>query len=50
MAKYRGVYKRGGIWWYRYPDFSGKMVRKSSFSDKQSVAVDARVKAVEAEF
>ncbi len=46
MAKYRGVYKRGGAWWYRYPDHTGKMIRKSSFSSKQADAVDARAKAV----
>ncbi len=48
MAKYRGVYKRGGVWWYRYPDHLGKMIRKSSFSVRQSDAVDARAKAVAA--
>ncbi len=33
MAKHRGLFKRKGsdIWWYRYADASGKIVRRSSF-------------------
>ena len=45
MAKYRGIYKRGGIWWYRYADASGKMIRKSSFTSKQADAVESRVES-----
>ncbi len=48
MAKYRGVYKRGGTWWYRYRDDAGKMIRKSSFSTKQADAVAERAKVVAA--
>ncbi|HUI45680.1 MAG TPA: site-specific integrase [Nitrospirota bacterium] len=48
MAKYRGVYKRGGAWWYRYQDHTGKMIRKSSFSTKQADAVAERAKVVAA--
>lgn len=48
MAKYRGVYKRGGFWWFRYPDHAGKMIRKSSFSTKQADAVAERAKVVAA--
>ena len=45
MAKHRGIYKRGGVWWYRYADASGKIVKYSSRSSKQADAVELRAKA-----
>jgi integrase len=45
MAKHRGIYKRGCVWWYRYADASGKIARMSSFSKKQADAVELRSKA-----
>ncbi len=37
MAR-KGIYKRGDIWWIRYADSTGKIIRKSSGSEKFSVA------------
>ncbi len=48
MAKVRGVYRRGEVWWYRYPDDTGKMIRKSSFSTRHTDAVTERAKIVAA--
>jgi len=38
MAK--GIYKRGTVWWIRYADLSGKIIRESSGSDKFKTAED----------
>jgi integrase len=34
------VYKRGGVWWYKFR-FAGQMIRESSKSDSKTVAKDA---------
>lgn len=34
MAKHRGLYKRGNIWWLCYKGLNGEFVRKSSGSSK----------------
>jgi hypothetical protein len=33
MAR-KGVYKRGDVWWIRYATLDGRIIRKSSGSDK----------------
>ncbi len=34
------VYKRGGVWWYKFR-FAGQVVRESSKSESKPVAKDA---------
>ncbi len=42
MAKHRGVYKRGNIWWIAFKNYDGQVVRKSTGSEKHAEAVSTR--------
>ena len=40
MAKHKGIFQRGSIYWIRYTDTNGRQVRESTQSDKVKVAQD----------
>ena len=40
MAKHKGIFQRGSIYWVRYTDTNGRQVRESTQSDKLKVAQD----------
>jgi len=44
VARTKGIYKRGNIYWIRYADLSGKMVFESSHSTKFKDAEDLLIK------
>ena len=40
MAKHKGIFQRGSIYWIRYTDTNGRQVRESTQSDKVKAAQD----------
>jgi len=40
MAKYKGIFQRGNIYWIRYTGIDGRQVRESTQSEKLKAAQD----------